>query len=209
MVVAHRIGRRDEPSLREMLEWALECLRDPLSVLYTSDEWDAYGKALKNLFGVEYVPQRKPGPGRPPNPKVYLPGELKYAVVHKRRERGRVVEVERKVVYGDPKEIERILKKSLVSSFLNTSFIERNNLTLRQNNRRLQRKTLGFSKKLWLLDCQIRLFLGYYHFVRPHGGLTIEREGEKNIQRTPFMAAGFTDRIWSLEELMRYVPGAS
>ena len=205
MVVSYHIGKRDEWSIREMFKRVPARLDDPLSVLYTSDEWDAYGKALKKVFGVEYTPVKTSSRGRPWTPKVRLPEELKYGVVHKWRERGRVVNVERKVVYGAVREVERMLKESPVSTSLNTSFTERNNLTLRHCNRRLQRKTMGYSKKAYLLDCQIRLFLGYYHFVRPHGGLTIKRKGEKNIHRTPFMAAGFTDRIWTLEELMRYI----
>jgi hypothetical protein len=66
----------------------------------------------------------------------------------KRREKGRVVEVTTNIVFGQPDEIEAHLTTSMTRHAVNTSFVERENLTLRQRNRRLTPKTNGFSKEL-------------------------------------------------------------
>jgi len=206
VIVAHNRGGRDELSLTKLVQKTRRRLKSPLDVLYVSDEWDAYALALKNVFGHMETPPRRRGPGRPRKPKIVVPDELKYAVVHKTRKGSKVTKVERRIVYGDKGEILDILERSPVSKTINTSFIERGNLTLRHLNRRLTRKTPGFSKASRLLDCQLTLSIAYYHFALPHGGLTIKKQGEKAVERTPFMAAGLTDKIWSLEDLTRYVP---
>ncbi|MHC9543644.1 MAG: hypothetical protein AB9903_29380 [Vulcanimicrobiota bacterium] len=119
-----------------------------------------------------------------------------------------MVLVTRKVVYGNEEEIMKIIEASPVSRAINTSFIERTDLTLREGNRRLTRKTNGFSKVARFLDCQLAVYLTHYHFVRPHGGLTLKVDGHKQIHRTPFMAAKLTDRIriWSIIDLLKYIP---
>lgn len=207
VVVAHHRGKRDEESITKLVKATVDRLESPLDVLYKSDEWDAYALALKNtFFYVENPPPRK-GPGRPRNPVIHPDKALKYAIVKKVRKGSRLVTVKREIVYGSKDEITKILNDSLVSNVINTSFIERNNLTLRQFNRRLQRKTLGFSKEAERLDRQLDLFLGYYHFVKPHSSLKIKGDKGKSIERTPLMAANITDRIWSLKELMKFVVG--
>lgn len=90
-----------------------------------------------------------------------------YAQVVKVREHGRVVEVNSKVVFGDPATITEKLIALPTSAVINTSYIERHNLTQRQNNRHLTRRTNGFSKKLTWFERQLWLSLAYYHFVLP------------------------------------------
>jgi hypothetical protein len=122
---------------------------------------------------------------------------------------GRVTKVERKVIFGNESTILDMLNQSSVSKTINTSFIERSNLNMRHFNGRLHRKSLCFSKEARPLDCQLNLFIAYYHFVLTHGGLDIKRPGEKVVKRTPFMAAGFTNKVWKMEELLKYVPAKS
>jgi len=73
-----------------------------------------------------------------------------------------------------------------------TSYVERNNLTIRMCLRRFTRLTNGFSKKLANLKAMLALFFAYYNFCRVHGSLRV----------TPAMAAGITDHVWGLEELV-------
>ncbi len=73
-----------------------------------------------------------------------------------------------------------------------TSYIERNNLTRRMSIRRMTRLTNAFSKKLENLRSAIALHFAYYNFCRIHNTLRI----------TPAMAAGISNRIWGLEELL-------
>lgn len=73
-----------------------------------------------------------------------------------------------------------------------TSYVERNNLTIRMCLRRFTRLTNGFSKKLPNLKAAVALFICYYNFCRVHGSLRV----------TPAIAAGVTDRVWELDELV-------
>ena len=123
-----------------------------------------------------------------------------YATVHKTREKGRVIKIERRIVFGKEQEIYNTLEHSPVSQTVNTSYVERNNLNLRQHSRRLTRKTNGFSKVKRNLEAQVILVMAYYNFVRPHCSLRIKGKGE----RTPAMKAELTDRVWSMSELMTY-----
>jgi hypothetical protein len=86
------------------------------------------------------------------------------------------------------------------------AFIERNNLTIRERNRRLTRKTLGFSKKKKLLIYSLNIYFGVYHFVKTHNSLRnkLDQKRRKWMQRTPMMAAGFTDHVWTLSELINF-----
>jgi hypothetical protein len=138
--------------------------------------------------------------------------------VHKEREKGRVVSVTTKVVYGRMNDILACLKP--LRQTINTSFVERMNLTLRHLVSRLHRKTLCFSKKREYLEYHLHLALAYYHFVQYHSSLRVplprpiptrgNGSPKKWEQRTPAMAAGLTNHAWSLEELlMCHVPAAA
>ena len=83
--------------------------------------------------------------------------DLLYAQVDKRKERGRVVEVSRQIVFGRPEAITQVLEAGGCGSQVNTAYIERNNLTMRQNNARLVRKALWYSKDVELLYWQTEL----------------------------------------------------
>ncbi|MBM3142893.1 MAG: DDE-type integrase/transposase/recombinase [Chloroflexi bacterium] len=75
---------------------------------------------------------------------------------------------------------------------ISTSFVERQNLTMRMNMRRFTRLTNGFSKKVDNLKHAVALHFMYYNFVRVH----------KTLAMTPAMAAGITDHVWTLEEIV-------
>ena len=117
-----------------------------------------------------------------------------------------MVSITTKVIFGKEQEVKELVEASPVSKTVNMSFVERNNLTLRQQSRRLGRKSNGFSKDIGRLEAQLYLALGYYHFVKEHFGLRRESEdnGRRWVQRTPAMAAGITDHIWSTRELLIY-----
>jgi hypothetical protein len=79
--------------------------------------------------------------------------------------------VTQKIVFGSAETVQACLAASPTSTMINTSFVERDNLTLRHHNRRLTRKTIGFSKELSWLERQLWVALAYYHLVRPHVSL--------------------------------------
>lgn len=79
---------------------------------------------------------------------------------------------------------------------VSTSFVERQNLTMRMGMRRFTRLTNGFSKKLENHEYALALHFMYYNFVRPHKTLA------NPYPRTPAMAAGITDHIWTVEDVL-------
>ena len=85
--------------------------------------------------------------------------------------------------------------KALVS----TSYVERANLTLRMQQRRFTRLTNAFSKKAENHAHAVGLYFMYYNFCRPHATLT---KAKKGVHETPAMAAGVTDHVWTLEEVL-------
>ncbi len=178
--------------------------------MFTSDKLPAYVAALIANYSTPEPPPLKRGPGRPrQEPQRILDPDLCYAQVDKRREGGRVVEVHRRIIFGSAQDIARLLKEDGCGLQINTAYVERDNLTSRQSNGRLVRKTWSHSKKEYFLRQQIALEDAVYNFVRPHSALRVKllrlaAHGRKWEQRTPAMAAGLTDHIWTLEELLSY-----
>jgi hypothetical protein len=78
---------------------------------------------------------------------------------------------------------------------ISTSYVERQNLTMRMGMRRFTRLTNGFSRKVENLAHAVSLHFMHYNFARPHSAL------KERYPRTPAMAAGVADHIWSLEEI--------
>lgn len=78
---------------------------------------------------------------------------------------------------------------------ISTSFVERQNLTMRMNMRRFTRLTNGFSKKIENHACAVALHAMYYNFIRLH----------QTIKTTPAMAAGVTDRLWEMTDLVEMI----
>ena len=187
-----------EPSLAEPLIAKTEARLGKGSwPVWVSDGMDAYGEALKNRHCVLRSFPRTGKRGRPRRDKLVACPKLRYGqVVKERDEQHHVIGVFKRSRYGD-----------IPLHKISTVYIERHNLTLRQENRRLTRKTIGFSKRVKGLENQLFVYQGYFNFVRPHRGLKRRirpgKDGElKWRQRTPALAAGITDHIWSLKEFM-------
>jgi hypothetical protein len=75
---------------------------------------------------------------------------------------------------------------------ISTSYVERQNLTMRMSMRRFTRLTNGFSKKLENHAATVALYFMYYNFARVHQTLRV----------TPAMEAGLADHVWSIEEIV-------
>lgn len=170
--------------------------------LFVSDELPHYADGLKELFHELVRPEPTGRPGRPKKPEKIIDEDLDYATVHKTREKGRVVKVEKRVVYGSAERIEKRLQKS-PSSTINTSFVERSNLDWRLWDAHLVRKSLTFAKSVHWLKAKFAICVAFYDFIRPHETLS---RGEDRIFRpkTPAMAADITDHRWTTRELLEY-----
>ena len=139
--------------------------------------------------------------------------ELLYAQVIKHQRRRRTVEVERRILVGEEGEYRKRLKAAGLSGQINTSFVERLNLTIRQNVSKLTRRTWGPAIYPSELVEHLEWWRSYYHFVRYHESLgekletPEERKGRRQPKRirkkTPAMAAGLTNRRWTVGELIR------
>lgn len=158
--------------------------------LITTDEWSAYPEAVLAVFGDGVVPPRTGKPGRPPGPRVEPPPGMCYATVHKTREGGRVVSVEERVVFG------ALGPGATVS----TSYPERQNATDRHRNARKGRKTYRFSKAVAVHESMTYFTQFTYNFCWPVRTLATKSETGQRAERTPAMAAGLADHIWTLEE---------
>jgi hypothetical protein len=125
---------------------------------------------------------------------------LKYATVHKERQKGRVVAIVTAVLVGTWQAVVGALERSKVSRTINTSFLERQHLTDRHHNARKSRKTYRFSKDWRMHEAMTYLTLYSYNFCWPVRTLR-ESVGEGAYRkRTPAMSAGLTDHVWSLQE---------
>lgn len=213
LVIAFVVGKRTQESADLLLD-RVNYVTDEQIPLFTSDQLPEYANALLHTYGTWVQPERQGNRGRYPNPRrVPLPGLL-YAQVVKVREDGRVTEVKTKVVFGEPETVVARLAASPVSDTINTSFVERDNLSQRQSNRRLTRRTNGFSKEISWFEKQLWLSTAYCHLVLPHRSLRQLLEtpeptrGTGTPRRwkpvTPAMAAGLTDHVWTTTELLSF-----
>jgi len=170
--------------------------------VFTSDNWDPFEEGLLNVYGFLETPPYR-GIGRKPDPILVPYPNLKYAKVCKKREKGRLVEVIQQVVYGDPKEVMQLLGADSGRK-INTAYIERLNLTIRNSLARFVRKSMNCSKILRRHTHVLDFFQAWYNFVKPHKSLRlrIDQGRKKWMQRTPAIAEGLTDHVWSIKELM-------
>ena len=169
--------------------------------LFTSDGLNLYFYALTAHFGrwAATVAQRA-------RQWQVLPGLL-YAQVKKTYRRRKVIRVRRVMCCGTREDLRVALTGLGLSGRLNTAFVERVNLTVRQGVAALARRTWATAQEVPSLVAHLEWWRGYYHFVRPHASLRvplsrpIERGGRRRPrqyqQRTPAMAAGLTS--WALE----------
>ena len=115
----------------------------------------------------------------------------------KQRRNGRVIGTKLRVIYGDEKDVIALLGQS-------TAYIERSNLTSRTFNSRLVRKSLAFSKLVKMYEASCAWEDVVYNLGRHHKSLRQEvfNEERRWQRRSPAMAAGLTDHVWSFEKIL-------
>ncbi|MEK7995215.1 MAG: hypothetical protein AAB403_15530 [Planctomycetota bacterium] len=197
-------GKRTAENVQELVRDVKRRLEDEIPRLITTDEYPAYETAILEAYGETVVPDRTGKPGRPKHPYKVPPKDLNYATVHKTREKGRVVKVDFRVVFGTVATVVAALALSQVSKAINTAFVERHHGTDRNRNARKVRKTYCFSKD-WQVHQAVTYFTMYsYNFCWPVR--TLRERGTDNQwqERTPAMVAGLTDHLWSLSEWLSH-----
>lgn len=175
--------------------------------VFSTDGLKHYFYALTAHFGKWETANGK-------KPAWVLLSDFVYGQVIKHQRRRRAVEVERRVLVGKMSQYSERLRQAGWSGRINTSFVERVNLTIRQCVSKLTRRTWGPAKYTPELMEHLEWWRAYYHFVRPHESLEeelaqpVKRKGKqhprKYRKRTPAMLAGLTDRRWTVKELLLY-----
>jgi hypothetical protein len=193
--VGRAVCKREEESALELMQ-ILQQAHPHAPPALATDAKGGYAEAMIQTWGK--VPPYS-GQGRPAKHKQ--PGaDWKYLQVQKIRSGSRLLEVRTRVVWGDPEEVEALLGR-------HTAYIERTQLTSRQMNARLVRKTLSFSKQLRCLRAACAWEDALYNWTRPNRSLRESGEGaqERCDDRTPAMAAGLTQHRWSVQQLLMTV----
>lgn len=167
LIVSYQVGKRDA-------EYANIFMTDVASrlatrVQLTTDGHAPYLYAVEGAFGaaIDYAMLVKHyGAASNTDVRRYSPAEL--------------ISTEKREINGKPN-----------AKHISTSFVERQNLTMRMGMRRFTRLTNGFSKKVENLEHAVSLHFMHYNFARIH----------KTLRVTPAMEAGLTDHVWTLEEI--------
>jgi hypothetical protein len=178
--------------------------------LFISDGYPHYLMAIAPHFGHWVQPPQRQARGPMPKPRwMPLPGLL-YAQVVKTMRRRRLVEVKRRVVVGTQAAIDQVL--AACGWQINTSFVERLHLSLRQQVAAIRRRSATSCKSETGLTQPLILFQVYHNFVLPHASLrlplaeAVATHGKGSAKmwhpRTPAMAAGLTDHVWTLKEVL-------
>jgi IS1 family transposase len=172
LVPCWHVGRRDGLAAYEFINDLAGRLANRVQL--TTDGHKPYLEAVEAAFGseIDYAMLVKIY-GKPQEEIRYSPAEC--------------VGCETKWVAGNPSK-----------AHISTSFVERQNLTMRMSMRRFTRLTNGFSKKVENHMHAIALHYMYYNFCRMH----------KSLRCTPAMAAGVTNRLWEIADIINLLPVA-
>lgn len=175
MILSYLVGGRDS----EYAMWFMDDLASRLAnrVQLTSDGHRAYLEAVEGAFGadVDYAQL------------VKLYGSVGGKGADVRYSPAECTGIRKRTVEGQPD-----------AAHVSTSYVERQNLTMRMHMRRFTRLTNAFSKKLENHAHAVALHMMYYNFVRIH----------KTLRVTPAMAAGVTDRLWEIGDIAMLVEAA-
>ena len=212
LLVVVDVGTRTLAMAQRVVHQVTRVLAPGCVPLFLTDGFKEYRTAILAHFGHWRQPERRQDTGPRPQPRWMPLPELRYAQVVKSYRRRRLVGVTHRVVFGTQLAIEEVLARCGWS--INTAFVERLNLDIRQCVAAIGRRVNTLCQgEAGLLD-QLVLFQVYHNFVLPHASLrqrllvpeATNGDGSARVWRpcTPAMAAGLTDHVWSLKEVLLY-----
>jgi IS1 family transposase len=210
LLVVVDVGSRTLAMAQRVVHQVTQVLAPGCVPLFLTDGLKDYATALLTHFGQWMQPERRQAKGPRPKPRWMPLPELLYAQVVKSYRRRRLVGVKHRVVFGTRLAIEQVLTSC--GWTINTAFIERLNLDLRQCVAAIGRRVNTLCQGEAGLRDQLALFQVYHNFVVPHASLrqpllipeATNGCGSAKLWRpcTPAMVAGLTDHVWSLKEVL-------
>src|SRR5467141_647941 len=212
LLLTIEVGERTLAMAQRVVHQVVQVLAPGCVPLFLTDGLKAYATALLTHFGQWVQPPRRQATGPAPKPRWMPLPQLLYAQVVKTVRRRRLVRVRHHVVFGTLEAVQQVL--AACGWQINTAFIERVNLSIRQHVAAVGRRVSTLCKHEAGLRQQLVLSQAYDNFCLPHAGLRqalpqpepTHGTGSARQWRpcTPAMAAGLTDRVWTLREVLRF-----
>jgi len=212
LLVVVDVGTRTLAMAQRVVHQLTQALAPDCVPLFVTDGLKDYATALLSHFGQWMQPERRQATGPLPKPRWMPLPALLYAQVVKSYRRRHIVGVKHRVVFGTQLAIAQAL--ATCGWTINTAFVERLNLDIRQRVAAIGRRVNTLCQGEAGLRDQVALFQVYHNFVLPHASLRqpllipqpTNGRGSAKVGRpcTPAMAAGLTDHVWSLKEVLLY-----
>jgi IS1 family transposase len=212
LLVVVDVGTRTLAMAQRVVHQVTQVLAPGCLPLFLTDGFKEYRTAILAHFGYWMQPERRQDKGPLPKPRWMPLPALLYAQVVKSYRRRRLVGVKHRVMFGTQLAIEQSL--AACGWTINTAFVERLNLDLRQRVAAIGRRVNTLCQGEAGVQDQLALFQVYHNFVLPHASLrqacaapmATNGRGLAKMWRpcTPAMAAGLTDHVWSLKEVLLY-----
>jgi IS1 family transposase len=206
------VGDRTLAMAQRVVHQVVQVLAPGCVPLFLTDGFKEYTTALLTHFGQWVQPWRRQATGPAPKPRWMPQPQLLYAQVVKTVRRRRLVDVQHRIVFGTLGAVQQVLAAH--GWQINTAFIERLNLTIRQHVAAVGRRVSTLCKGEDGVRQQLALYHVYYNFCLPHASVrqplpqaepTHGTGSAKRWQpRTPAMAAGLTDHVWTLREVLLF-----
>lgn len=172
-------------------------------LLLAVDGLASYVTAFRKAFRTA-LPRRTGELGRP---QLISWPNIAIVQVVKQHVEGRL-NISRRIVQGNQTMVKSLVQHTQGAGGINTAFIERFNATFRQRLNWLVRRTRTLARKVQTLEAGMYVVGCWYNFCPPHHSLRLKlsvgRFGHRWVQRTPAIAAGLTDHIWTPAELFNF-----
>jgi hypothetical protein len=205
-------GERTLAMAQNVVHQVTQVLAPDGAPLFLTDGFREYLTALLTHYGTWVQPERRQATGPVPKPRWMPMPQLLYAQVIKTVRRRRLLRLSHRVVFGTLEAVNQVLAP--YDWQINTAFVERLNLTIRQHVAAVGRRVSTLCKGEDGLRQQLDLYQTYHNFVLPHASLRqplpkpepTNGTGSAKTWRpcTPAMAAGLTDHVWTLREVLLY-----
>src|SRR6266487_3380207 len=212
LLLAIDAGERTLAMAQGVVHQVVQMLAPGCVPLFLTDGFREYITALLTHYGQWVQPERRQATGPAPKPRWMPLPQLLSAQVVKTVRRRRLVHVKHRVVFGTLEAINQVL--AACGWQINTAFIERLNLSIRQHVAAVGRRVTTLCKGEDGLRQQVAIYHCYYNFCLPHARLRqplpqpLPTHGTGSAKtwrpRTPAMAAGLTERVWTLREVVLF-----